>query len=220
MIKGFIFDLDGVITDTAERHFQAWKYIGETLDIELDREFNESLKGVNRADSLSRILIHGGQERLVGTPQFDQLMEEKNDRYVSSLDTLSPKDILPGVLEFLKQAKEADILCGIASASLNAPFILDKLGLLSYFDVIVDPKTLEFGKPAPDIFLEGARLLGIEPQEAIGFEDAPSGVMAIKSAGMYAIGLATAPTVLEEADEVVSSFTELNLELLLLKEVG
>lgn len=209
MKKAFIFDLDGVITDTAEFHYLAWKDLADSLDIQIDREFNETLKGISRTDSLNNILAHGNHPAL-SEDEKEALAASKNTAYLKLLEELTPASILPGVLEFLKAAKNENILCGIASASKNAPFILEKLGLLDYFDYIVDPATLKNGKPDPEIFLNAAAKFSVSPSEAIGFEDAQSGVNAIKDAGMYAIGI-DAHQQLQGADQIVATLNELNV---------
>ncbi|MCB5951153.1 beta-phosphoglucomutase [Enterococcus sp. BWT-B8] len=216
MRRGFIFDLDGVITDTAKYHYIAWKDLGATLGITIDPVFNEQLKGISRMDSLDRILAYGGKETVYSKEEKEQLAEKKNNHYVELLQTLSPADLLPGVKEFISQAKERKIPCAIASASKNAPVILEKLGVTGYFSYIVDPDTLNRGKPDPEIFLKAAAALAIQPQEAVGFEDAQAGIDGINAAGMYAVGIVENEKLLG-ADQLVYRLDELAIDELLKK---
>lgn len=189
MKKGFIFDLDGVITDTAKYHYLAWKELASGLEIEIDEAFNESLKGIDRMTSLERILAFGGKEKDFTEAQKVALAAEKNGQYVALLADLSPADLLPGVAGFLAESQRLDVPCAIASASKNAPMILEKLGVASYFEAIVDPATLAKGKPDPEIFLKAAEAIGVLPVDAIGFEDAQAGVDALNAAGMMVVGI-------------------------------
>ncbi|CAI3266370.1 beta-phosphoglucomutase [Enterococcus cecorum] len=208
MKKGFVFDLDGVITDTAKFHYIAWKELGHELGIEIDLQFNEQLKGISRMDSLERILIHGGRENDFTAEQKEALAAKKNQHYVTLLQKLTPEDLLPGVKDFLDQAQALGIPCAIASASKNAPFILEKLGVIDEFDAIVDPATLTKGKPDPEIFVKACELIHVAPGDAIGFEDAQAGIQGIKGAGMYAVGVSTGEA-LDGADKIITHFTEI-----------
>lgn len=212
-MKGFIFDLDGVITDTAKYHYQAWKKLGDKLGITIDEKFNEQLKGISRMDSLDRILALGNKEAAYSLAEKETLAEEKNAYYLTLLQELGPQDLLPGVKDFLLAAKEKNIPCAIASASKNAPLILKKLGVNDYFDAIVDPATLAKGKPDPEIFIRAAELIGLKPTEAVGFEDAQAGVDGIKACGMYAVGIEVDEP-LVGADLAVNSFSELDIDQL------
>lgn len=214
MKKGFIFDLDGVITDTAKYHYLAWKDLAETIDIEIDIVFNEQLKGISRMDSLERILAHGNKSDAFTLSEKEALAHQKNTHYVELLQQLSPADLLPGVHEFLTEAKQKQIPCGIASASKNAPFILEKLEVADDFQIIVNPDTLKKGKPDPEIFLKAAEMLHITPEEAVAFEDAQAGLDAIKAAGMYAVGVLSGEA-LHGADVLVHRLDELSIETLL-----
>ncbi|XBG73167.1 beta-phosphoglucomutase [Enterococcus cecorum] len=208
MKKGFVFDLDGVITDTAKFHYIAWKELGHELGIEIDLQFNEQLKGISRMDSLERILVHGGRENDFTAEQKEELATKKNQHYVTLLQKLTPEDLLPGVKDFLDQAQALGIPCAIASASKNAPFILEKLGVIDEFDAIVDPATLTKGKPDPEIFVKACELIHVAPGDAIGFEDAQAGIQGIKGAGMYAVGVSTGEA-LDGADKIITHFTEI-----------
>ena len=214
MKKGFAFDLDGVITDTAKFHYVAWKELADSIGITIDLHINEQLKGISRMDSLERILAYGGKENDYTAEQKEEMAADKNANYVKLLDDLSPADLLPGVKAFLDAAKEMNVPCSLASASKNAPFILKKLGVYDYFDAIVDPATLKKGKPDPEIFVRAAELIHIDPSEAVGFEDAQAGIEGIKGAGMYAVGV-EGNEPLTEADMTIKSFEELNVSDLL-----
>ncbi|MCT8310319.1 beta-phosphoglucomutase [Tetragenococcus halophilus] len=216
MKKGFVFDLDGVITDTAKLHYIAWKDLAAALDIEIDLAFNEQLKGVSRMESLDKILAHGGKKDDFSIAQKETLAEEKNKHYVELLQDLGPQDLLPGFKEFLDAAKEKQVPCVIASASKNAPFILKKLEVFDAFDAIVDPDELIKGKPDPEIFVRAANTIHIAPEEAVGFEDAQAGVEGIKACGMFAVGVETTEP-LYQADLRVKQLSELTVDELLEK---
>lgn len=211
---GFIFDLDGVITDTAKFHYQAWKALADSLGISIDETFNETLKGISRMDSLDRILAHGHRENAFTPAEKEALAQQKNDHYVQLLEHLTTEDVLPGVVPLLQQAQAHHIPCAVASASKNAPLILEKLGVRAYFATIVDPDSLSKGKPDPEIFLAAADSIGVLPQNAIGFEDAQSGIDGLKAAGIYAVGLSASQPLIG-ADMQVSEMTELSVNALL-----
>ncbi len=214
MTIGFIFDLDGVITDTAKFHYQAWKALADSLGISIDETFNETLKGISRMDSLDRILAHGHRENAFTPAEKEALAQQKNDHYVQLLEHLTTEDVLPGVVPLLQQAQARHIPCAVASASKNAPLILEKLGVRAYFATIVDPDSLSKGKPDPEIFLAAADSIGVLSQNAIGFEDAQSGIDGLKAAGIYAVGLSASHPLIG-ADMQVSEMTELSVDALL-----
>lgn len=214
MTIGFIFDLDGVITDTAKFHYQAWKALADSLGIPIDETFNETLKGISRMDSLDRILAHGHRENAFIPAEKEALAQQKNDHYVQLLEHLTTEDVLPGVVPLLQQAQARHIPCAVASASKNAPLILEKLGVRAYFATIVNPDSLSKGKPDPEIFLAAADSIGVLPQNAIGFEDAQSGIDGLKAAGIYAVGLSASQPLIG-ADMQVSEMTELSVDALL-----
>lgn len=214
MTIGFIFDLDGVITDTAKFHYQAWKALADSLGIPIDETFNETLKGISRMDSLDRILAHGHRENAFTPAEKEALAQQKNDHYVQLLEHLTTEDVLPGVVPLLQQAQARHIPCAVASASKNAPLILEKLGVRAYFATIVNPDSLSKGKPDPEIFLAAADSIGVLPQNAIGFEDAQSGIDGLKAAGIYAVGLSASQPLIG-ADMQVSEMTELSVDALL-----
>lgn len=191
MVKAVIFDLDGVITYTAELHYQAWKNLANSISIDFDREFNEQLKGISRMDSLNKILNHGGADKKYTEQEKIDLANQKNDDYKSLLVNLKPENIYPGIKELLNAVKEDSIKIGLASASKNGPAILNYLEITHYFDTIADPDSVQNGKPAPDIFLKAAEQLDVTPEECIGIEDSEAGIEAIKKAGMFAVGVGT-----------------------------
>ena len=188
-IQAVIFDLDGVITDTAHLHFLAWKALGDSLGVEVNLELNELLKGISRQESLEIILRETGIYDNFTATERQALADRKNRTYVASLESLGPQNLLPGIGDCLKDLKERDIKIGLASASQNAGVIIDKLGVKSYFDTIVDPRSLSKGKPDPEIYLKAAAALGLNPAKCTGVEDARAGLEAIRAAGMTAIAL-------------------------------
>lgn len=214
-LQAVLFDLDGVVTDTAKYHFTAWRNLARRIGIDIDGDFNESLKGIERMQSLERILVHGGREQDYSQEEKERLAQEKNEEYVSLLAGLTPEDTYPGIKELLLELRERRIPAVIASASKNAPLILEALRLNEHFHAIVDPGGIP-GKPAPDIFLQGAKLAGADPAHCIGIEDSQAGIEAIKAAGMHAVGIGEAGILAPSgADLVCSSTKELTLRLLL-----
>ncbi len=208
MIKGIIFDLDGVITDTAKFHYMAWKRLASRLGIDIDEDFNEGLKGVSRMDSLKRILEHGNVLDKYSREDLEALAEDKNEDYKKLLEDLKKEDILDGIEDFINEIRYNNIKIGLASVSKNAPMILDKLGLIDKIDFIADPAKVEKGKPAPDIFIEAARGLGLDINDTIGIEDARSGVDAMKACNMRSVGIGV------DADLRLESTSQLSLDTL------
>ncbi|WP_442595852.1 beta-phosphoglucomutase [Neobacillus sp. D3-1R] len=208
-LQAFIFDLDGVITDTAEYHYLAWKKLGEELGIPFTREFNEELKGVSRMDSLEKILTLGNRQNDFSQDEKEALATKKNEHYVQLIANITPKDILPGIKELLAEVKAAGYKLGLASVSKNAFAVMESLELKSEFDVIVDAATIVRGKPDPEIFLTAAKLLNVDANACIGIEDAAAGVDSIKDAGMFAVGVGSAET-LAKADLVYPSTDKLS----------
>ncbi len=213
-IEAVIFDLDGVITDTAEYHYLAWKQLGEELDIPFDREFNETLKGVSRTDSLERILTLGGKQDAFTEQEKVALATKKNDHYVTLIQHISEQDLLPGIIAFLDEIRATGLKIGMASASKNALTVVEALGVRHYFDDIVDAATVARSKPHPEVFLRAAEALDVAPERCIGVEDAAAGITAIHAAGMYAVGVGPEAT-LHEADYRVDSTDLLSLEQIL-----
>lgn len=189
MFKAVLFDLDGVITDTSNYHFLAWEKLAKEIGITIDREFNENLKGVSREESLRRILAHGHQALTYSEESFVELAERKNSYYVEMIQSVSAADVYPGILTLLQDLRQEGIKIALASASKNGPFLLDKMELTSYFDAIADPAKVAHSKPAPDIFLSAAQAVGVSVNDAIGIEDAYSGITAIKAAKVLPVGV-------------------------------
>jgi beta-phosphoglucomutase len=209
-LHAFIFDLDGVITDTAEYHYLAWKTLGEELGIPFTREFNEELKGVSRMDSLDKILGLGNRQDNFTQEEKEALASKKNEHYVRLIANINPKDILPGIKELISVIKEKGYRLGLASVSKNAFAVMESLELKEEFDVIVDAATIVKGKPDPEIFLTAAKLLNVEPAACIGIEDASAGVDSIKGAGMFTVGVGSEES-LAKADLIYPSTKELSL---------
>ena len=184
-IQGFIFDLDGVLTNTAEFHYRAWQQLADEENLPFDRQANEALRGVARRDSL--LLIVG--DRSYSEAQLQEMMERKNRYYVESIQTITPQDLLPGAVALLDELRQAGIKIAIGSASKNAKTVIEKLGIADRVDAIADGYSVEHPKPAPDIFLYAATQLGLDPAHCVVVEDAPVGVEAAIAAGMWAIGL-------------------------------
>ncbi|MBO1085585.1 MULTISPECIES: beta-phosphoglucomutase [Enterococcus] len=189
MFKGVLFDLDGVITDTAEFHYRAWKKLGEEIGISIDRNFNEQLKGVSREDSLTLLLAYGKKENDFSNEEFAALAKRKNEYYLEMIQEITPADVFPGIVPLLTELKKAGIKIALASASKNGPLLLDKMQLTDYFDAIADPSKVASGKPAPDIFLLAAKEIGLEATDCLGIEDAKAGIQAIIASGAYPVGV-------------------------------
>ncbi|MCK1259057.1 beta-phosphoglucomutase [Streptococcus uberis] len=213
MFKAVLFDLDGVITDTAEFHYLAWKKLVNELGYDLDRSFNESLKGVSREDSLKRILFHFNIANQISEEQFAVLAKRKNDYYVEMIQSISSKDVFPGIVNLLKELKANNIKVALASASKNGPFLLDRMALTDYFDVIADPSSVSASKPAPDIFIAAADGLNVNITSAIGIEDAKAGIFAIKASGALPIGVGEAEILGDDID-VVSDTSKISFTYL------
>lgn len=188
-IKACIFDLDGVIVDTAKYHYLAWKRLANEMGFDFTEEDNEQLKGVSRVRSLEILLELGGVEKTAEEQKV--LATKKNDWYVEDIVKLAPEEILPGVSNFLEELKGKGIKIALGSASKNAKLILDGLNLTSYFDAIIDGTSVSKAKPDPEVFTKGAEALGLKPEECVVFEDAQAGVEAAKNGGMSCIGIGT-----------------------------
>lgn len=210
-IKACLFDLDGVIVDTAKYHFAAWRRMANELGFDFTHEENEKLKGVSRMDSLALILKWGGVEKT--SEEQLQLATQKNDWYVESIANMQADEVLEGIPEFLEELKQKDIRIGLGSASKNAPRILEAVGLMPYFEALIDGSRTTKGKPDPQVFQMGAKELGVEPNETIVFEDAPKGVDAALAGGFYAVGIGDEEN-LGHAHYVMPGFAGVNLEML------
>ncbi|EAC5532472.1 beta-phosphoglucomutase [Listeria monocytogenes] len=210
-LKGVVFDLDGVITDTAYYHYLAWKKTAESIGIEFDEAFNENLKGVSRIDSLLLILKKDGRENDFTEEQIEALAADKNDFYVSLLKEITPADVLPGIKELIVDLKKQNLKCAIASVSKNARTVLSALEMEQEFDYIVDAAKITKSKPDPEIFVEACRGLGLETSEVVGIEDAQAGIEAINAAGIVSVGVGSG---LRDADMTVKSTGLLDLRIL------
>jgi len=211
MLKGFVFDLDGVITDTAQYHYEAWKRVAEEeTGIVIDESVNEQLKGLSRMDSLNTILKFGHKEEAYTDTEKAVIASEKNDYYLKLIQNMTPADILPGMKEFLAAVKAAGYQTAIASASKNAPAIIQRLGLIEDFNGIVDPTLLRHGKPDPEIFERAAELINLDNSEVVGMEDAAAGIAGINAAGQFSVGIGD-PRILEDADLIFRSTNEVDL---------
>lgn len=206
--KAVIFDLDGVITDTAHYHYLAWKRLAETQGVHFDQAFNEHLKGIDRMGSLELILA--SSQRSYTQEEKLALADEKNEHYKELIATMSPADLLPGAVQALDACRAAGMKIGLASVSRNAFTVLDRLGIRGKFDYVVDAATTVRGKPDPEIFLKAALQLDVAPTACLGVEDAVAGVAAIRAAGMWALGIGD-PQTLTQADVVIPSLAQFDL---------
>lgn len=212
MIEACIFDLDGVIVDTAKYHFIAWRALAEELGFVFTVQDNERLKGVSRMRSLDILLE-------IGNLQFTDaekraMAEKKNALYVSYISQMTPEEILPGVREFLQEIRHKGIRVALGSASKNSPMILRQIQMTELFDVVVDGNSITEAKPNPEVFLTGAQRLGIKPEHCVVFEDAIAGIEAARNAGMFSVGIGDAQT-LALADMVIPGFEGFSFEKLL-----
>lgn len=206
--QAFIFDLDGVITDTAEFHYLAWKQIGESLGIPVDRQLNERLKGVSRMESLERILAASPEPIVLSEEEKGQWATRKNGVYLELIQQIQPKDVLPGIVELLADIRKEGISLALGSASKNALFVLSKLGLADAFDYVVDASLIRFGKPHPETFLNAAEHFGLPGEACIGVEDSEAGIEAINAAGMFSVGIGSADS-LRDAKYLVADTSQL-----------
>jgi beta-phosphoglucomutase len=210
-IKACLFDLDGVIVDTAIYHFQAWRRLANELGFDFTEHQNEQLKGISRMESLELILGWGNvslsdEEKLTWATR-------KNDWYLDLVKEMTPDEVLPGVKDFLILLRKNNIKIALGSASKNSKLILERIEMLPYFDAIIDGNNITKGKPDPQVFLMGAEATHCKPEECVVFEDALAGVQAGKAGGMRVVGVGS-PEVLTEADIVISTFEEMTLEKL------
>jgi beta-phosphoglucomutase len=190
-LRAIIFDLDGVLTDTAEFHYRAWQRLADEEGLAFDRGANERLRGVSRADSL-RLILAG---TVVDDARFAAMMERKNGYYLASLVDMSPADALPGARELVHDARARGLAVAVGSSSRNAELVLAYLDMSELFDVVVGGNAVERAKPAPDLFLAAADRLGVAPEACAVVEDATSGVDAALAAGMIAVGIGPAARV-------------------------
>lgn len=211
VVKACIFDLDGVIVDTAVYHFKAWKRLANHLGFDFTEAENEKLKGVSRVRSLQLILEWGGVEKT--TDEQSQLADLKNSWYVEMIQGMQPDEILPGAKEFLLTVRNAGLKTALGSASKNSRTILEKVGLIDLFDSIIDGNTVTASKPDPEVFLKGAQSLGFNPADCVVFEDAIAGVEAALAGGMKVVGIGDSAN-LKGANLVVAGLHEMNLDKL------
>lgn len=212
MIKGCLFDLDGVIVDTAKYHYIAWRDLAQKLGFDFTEKDNERLKGVSRMASLEILLEVGGIKGL-SDDEKQRLAAEKNENYVELISRMTPDEVLPGAADFLKQLRAAGVGVALGSASKNAMTILNRLQLTPLFDAIIDGTKVSKAKPDPEVFLKGAEALGLKPQECVVFEDAAAGIEAAIAGGMKCVGIGS-PQILGKANLVVNGLYEMNLEKL------
>lgn len=206
MIKGVIFDLDGVIVSTDDLHFEAWQFIANQEGIPFDRTINHQLRGVSRIESLEIILSRAS--KVYSNDEKQSLATQKNEFYVRLLDQLSEADILPGVKETIRLLKQQNIKIAIGSSSKNARKILKKIGLLDSFDAIIDGNDITYSKPHPEVFVKAGQALGLQPEQCAVVEDAEAGILAAKNAKMFAIGIGPA-SLSKMADKTLLGINEL-----------
>ncbi len=210
-IKACLFDLDGVIVDTAKYHYIAWKEIANEMGFDFTLHDNERLKGVSRMASLD-ILLSIGKVQKTEQEKLD-LAAKKNENYLSYILKMGPEEILPGTKEFLNELNKNGIKIALGSASKNAMTILDRLELTSYFDAIIDGTKVSKAKPDPEVFTKGAKALEVPPSDCVVFEDAEAGIEAAIAGGMKCIGIGSS-SVLGKANFVVDGLHQMNMEVL------
>jgi beta-phosphoglucomutase len=210
MIRAFIFDLDGVITDTAEYHYRGWKRLAEEEGLSFSRVDNEHLRGIPRRESLMLIL----KDRVYSEAKILEMMERKNGYYLEFIKEISPRDLLPGAKELLEEIRAAGLKNALGSASKNAGEVLDRLGIRSLFDAVSDGHSVERQKPAPDLFLHAASQLDLLPAECVVVEDAAAGIEAARAGGFHSVGLGP-PERIGEAEAVFPSLSVVRLADLL-----
>jgi len=206
---GCLFDLDGVLVDTAVYHYQAWKDLANSLGFDFTEAQNEHLKGINRMRSLEMILEWGGVQKTAEEMQV--LATTKNEAYVKMISKMTENEVLPGSLQLLQDLKAAGIKIALGSASKNSGLILQRTGLAPLFDAIVDGNHVGTSKPDPEVFLKGAELLGVDPQQCVVFEDAQAGVQAGKAGNMKVVGIGEAANLIG-ADVVKKDLSGISVE--------
>jgi beta-phosphoglucomutase len=209
-IKGFIFDLDGVLTDTAEYHYRGWKRLADELGIPFTRKDNEALRGIPRRESLLMML----KGRKYPEEQIQEMMESKNRYYLEFIRQITPHDLLPGARELLEEIQAAGLKSALGSASKNAPEVIQRLGITGLLDAISHGESVEHQKPAPDLFLHAAAQLGLEPAACVVVEDAASGIEAARAGGFCSVGLGP-PERVGQADLILPSLKGVRLADLL-----
>lgn len=202
-VKGLIFDLDGVLVDTAKYHYAAWKRLSDELGIPFNEKDNERLKGVSRMESLETLLGIGSIT--MDSAQKEAMCERKNGWYLEYICNLRPDELFPGVRKFLLNARESGYRTALGSASKNCGLILDGLGITTFLDAVVDGTMIINAKPNPEVFLKGAELLGLQAEECLVFEDAESGIEAARRGNMLSVGIGSAEY-LSKANIVIENF--------------
>lgn len=208
-IRGFVFDLDGVITDTAEYHYRGWKQLADEKGFPFDREANEKLRGVSRRESLLRLL--GERAAQFSEESLQEMMARKNEYYLESIQEIAPRDLLAGARELLVELRENGYKTALGSASKNARQVLQSLGIANLFDAITDGNSVERQKPAPDLFLFAAKELHLAPNQCVVVEDAEAGVEAAKAGGFFAVGIGPRERV-GQADAVFQNLAGVHLQ--------
>jgi len=210
-LEAIIFDLDGVIVDTAIFHYQAWKRLANELGFDLTIHQNEHLKGISRFESLE-IVLEVGKINHLTKKEKEELATRKNEWYSENIHKMTPDDILPGVKVFLEKLKSAKYKIAIGSSSKNAGVILERIGYSNYFDAVIDGNKISFSKPDPEVFIKAAKELKADPRNCVVFEDAAAGIEAAHNAGMKAIGVGS-PEILCKADLIVPDFRNINISI-------
>lgn len=205
--RAFIFDLDGVICDTAKFHFMSWQEIANHFNFQISSSLNESLKGVSRKNSLEKIL--NAAQIKTSEKKFDELLRKKNEIYLEKIDKMNPKDLLPGVKNLLLKAREKGIKIGLGSASKNAKLVLSKLDIEDFFETIIDGTMVKNSKPDPEVFLKGAQGLSVQNEHCIVFEDSQAGILAARGANMKVVAIGNE---LKNYDIRYSSIEQANFE--------
>lgn len=209
--RAALFDLDGVIVDTAKYHYLAWKRLAQELGLEFTERENERFKGVSRDRCLEMLLDSAGLEQQLSPDQKKDLADRKNGWYLEYLRDMTAAELLPGAESCVASLRGRGIKLALCTASKNAPLILSQLGIASWFDAVVDGNRVTKAKPDPEVFLRAAEELSAAPEECVVFEDAQAGIEAAKAGGMYAVGIGD-PRVLTEADRVIKSLADLDVD--------
>jgi beta-phosphoglucomutase len=205
-VKGALFDLDGVLVDTAKYHFLAWKWLAGQWGFEFTEADNERLKGVSRTRSLEIVLEIGGLQ--LSEEEKSRSAEAKNELYLQYIRKMNESELLPGAKEYLLLLKSRGVRIALGSASKNAAFILEKVGIADLFDAVIDGTRVAKAKPDPEVFIAGCRELGLQPEDCVVFEDAEAGVEAAIAAGIYVVGIGS-PAILAAANRVIRGLDEL-----------
>lgn len=192
VIKGFVFDMDGVLTETSKAHFEAWRALASAHGFDLPDEVEDQVRGISRLASLDVVLKAGGLEKAFDHEEKINMANGKNDMYLELIKAYDTSNLNPGVKALLMSLKDQGFKIALASASKNAPFLLEAMGIDVYFDAVVDPSEVEHGKPAPDIFERACEMIGLQPDVCIGVEDAYAGIESIRAAGLHAVGIGSA----------------------------